>query len=69
MTPIAGTEPPLEAVLRLTPLIQQYADESESARTLAQPVVDAVVEAGLFRQLSGRNARLSHGSGSDRDTP
>ena len=35
MTTIARTEPPLEAVTRLTPLIQQYADESESAWMLA----------------------------------
>ena len=41
----------LAAVRNLTPLIAQHADEAERERRLARPVVDALVNAGVFRLL------------------
>lgn len=41
----------LSAVRDLTPLIAQHADEAERERQLARPVVDALVNAGVFRLL------------------
>jgi alkylation response protein AidB-like acyl-CoA dehydrogenase len=41
----------LAAVRNLAPLIAQHADEAERERQLARPVVDALVNAGLFRLL------------------
>jgi len=42
---------PLAAVRTLAPLITQHADEAERARRLARPVVEALVNAGVFRLL------------------
>ena len=41
----------LSAVCAVAPLITQYADEAERERRLARPVVDALVDAGIFRLL------------------
>ena len=41
----------LYAVRDLAPLIAKYADEAERERRLARPVVDALVDAGVFRLL------------------
>src|SRR5262244_1187044 len=41
----------LTAVRDLTPLIAQHADAAERERQLARPVVDALVNAGVFRLL------------------
>jgi alkylation response protein AidB-like acyl-CoA dehydrogenase len=41
----------LATVRDLAPLIAQHADEAERERRLARPVVDALVNAGLFRLL------------------
>ena len=41
----------LYAVRDLAPLIARYADEAERERRLARPVVDALVDAGVFRLL------------------
>jgi hypothetical protein len=41
----------LSAVRDLAPLIAKHADEAERARRLARPVVDALVDAGVFRLL------------------
>jgi alkylation response protein AidB-like acyl-CoA dehydrogenase len=41
----------LAAVHGLTPLIAQHADEAERERRLARPVVDALINAGVFRLL------------------
>jgi hypothetical protein len=41
----------LYAVRDLAPLIAKYADEAERERRLARPVVDALVDAGVFRHL------------------
>ena len=45
------THSPLAAVRALAPLIAQHADEAERERRLARPVVDALVNAGVFRLL------------------
>jgi alkylation response protein AidB-like acyl-CoA dehydrogenase len=50
MTLNTASESALEAIARLTPLIEKHADASESERTLARPIVDAFREAALFRQ-------------------
>jgi hypothetical protein len=39
------------AVRDLAPLIAKYADEAERERRLARPVVDALIDAGVFRLL------------------
>jgi indole-3-acetate monooxygenase len=39
----------LDAVRALAPQIAEYAEESERARRLSPPLVDALAEAGLFR--------------------
>jgi indole-3-acetate monooxygenase len=41
----------LYAVRDLAPLIAKFADEAERERRLARPVVDALVDAGVFRLL------------------
>ena len=41
----------LSAVRDLTPLIAQHADEAERERQLARPVVEALINAGVFRLL------------------
>jgi indole-3-acetate monooxygenase len=41
----------LYAVRDLAPLIAKYADEAERERRFARPVVDALVDAGVFRLL------------------
>ena len=38
-----------EKLSDLAPLFRQYADEAENQRRLPQPVVDAMIDAGLFR--------------------
>ena len=43
--------PTLSAVRDLTPIIAQHADEADRERRLARPVVDALVNAGIFRLL------------------
>ncbi len=48
----AKIESPIQAIERLAPLIREHADASEAQATLARPVVDAIVGAGLFRQLT-----------------
>lgn len=52
MTTATRTESPFDALERLAPLIRQYADEAERQSTLARPVADAMIEAGLFRRLA-----------------
>lgn len=42
----------LTAVHRLAPLIREHADAAERNRRLAQPVVTALAEAGLFRMIT-----------------
>lgn len=49
MTAQEAPETLLNAVRTLEPLIRQHADEAECNRRLAQPVVHALAEAGLFR--------------------
>jgi len=49
MTAQKAPETLLNAVRTLEPLIRQHADEAECNRRLAQPVVHALAEAGLFR--------------------
>ena len=44
----------LAAVSDLAPLIAQHADEAERERWLARPVVDALVNAGVFRPFRCR---------------
>lgn len=41
----------LASIRDLAPLIAQHADEAERERRLARPVVDALVETGVFRLL------------------
>jgi alkylation response protein AidB-like acyl-CoA dehydrogenase len=41
----------LEAARALRPQIEEYADQVEEERQLPQPLVDALVEAGLFKML------------------
>src|SRR5262249_57765926 len=48
-TPMA--HPALAAVHNVAPLITKYADEAERERRLARPVVDALLNAGVFRLL------------------
>jgi alkylation response protein AidB-like acyl-CoA dehydrogenase len=43
---------PLEAVARIAPIVREHADASEQQCTLARPTVDAILGAGLFRQLT-----------------
>jgi indole-3-acetate monooxygenase len=43
------TEPTLEAVQTLGPLIEQYRDQIEEGRRLPTPLVDALRKAGVFR--------------------
>jgi len=43
--------PALAAVHNVAPLITKYADEAERERRLARPVVDALLNAGVFRLL------------------
>ncbi|WP_181832660.1 acyl-CoA dehydrogenase family protein [Bosea caraganae] len=45
------TESPVDRAIRLAPMAAAAAPESERLRRLAQPLVDALVEAGLFRLL------------------
>lgn len=56
-----GAEPPeivvlyLDRVQRLAPLIEASADQIEEERQLPQPLLDALIEAGLFRLLLPRS--------------
>lgn len=43
---------PFDTLEELAPLIRQHAAESEAQATLARPVADALIEGGLFRQLT-----------------
>jgi alkylation response protein AidB-like acyl-CoA dehydrogenase len=52
MTASTALETPFQALERLAPLIREHADESEAQATLARPVVDGLIQAGLFRQLT-----------------
>jgi len=52
MTALTATESPLKALERLAPLVRDHAAQSEAEATLARPVVDALIEAGLFRQMT-----------------
>lgn len=52
MTVTSSVESPVEAVARIAPIIREHADSSEQQRTLARPIVDAMIEAGLFRGLT-----------------
>jgi alkylation response protein AidB-like acyl-CoA dehydrogenase len=52
MTVSTAVESPFDALKRLAPLIRDHAAESEAQATLARPVVQAVIEAGFFRQLA-----------------
>lgn len=45
----AKLEALMEAVKKTAPVVQKHAAEAEAQRRLSQPVVDAMVEAGLFR--------------------
>lgn len=47
----AAAETPVERAARLAPMAAAAAPETEQQRRLAQPLVDALVEAGLFRLL------------------
>jgi alkylation response protein AidB-like acyl-CoA dehydrogenase len=42
----------LDAVDRVRPVVEAYAEEAEAQRALADPVYDAMVDAGLFRTLA-----------------
>lgn len=46
------TESPLELVQRLAPLIREHVASSEAGATLADPVVEALIETGLIKQLA-----------------
>src|SRR5207253_5423421 len=43
-----GTANPVEAAAALGPLIRAHVLETEAGRRLAQPVVEAMLEAGIF---------------------
>src|ERR1700722_17200706 len=42
----------LSDLRKLAPLITQHADEAERERRLSRPVVDGLVEAGIFKMLA-----------------
>jgi alkylation response protein AidB-like acyl-CoA dehydrogenase len=48
--------PLLERVRALAPLVEREAEDAERNRTLAQVVVDAIAEAGVFRMLLPKDA-------------
>ena len=54
MTHEVTREDLLERVQQLAPVIQEYADRAEQERHLADPVVAALQEAGLYRMLIPR---------------
>ena len=45
----------IEAVERIGPVIAAYRDEAERERRLSKPVLDAMIEVGLFRMLVPRS--------------
>ena len=51
MTTAATAARATQAASDLAPLIQEYADEAEANRHLSDPVVDALLDAGVFRYL------------------
>ncbi|MGE5595571.1 MAG: acyl-CoA dehydrogenase family protein [Hyphomicrobiales bacterium] len=42
---------PLDSIERIGPIIRQHADASEQQRTLARPIVEALIEHRLFQQM------------------
>src|SRR5687767_28265 len=54
MTHEVTREDLLERVQQLAPVIQEYADRAEQERHLADPVVEAMQDAGLYRMLVPR---------------
>ena len=54
MTHEVTREDLLERVQQLAPVIQEYADGAEQERHMADPVVAALQEAGLYRMLIPR---------------
>ena len=54
MTHEVTREDLLARVQHLTPVIQEYTDRAEQERHLADPVVAAIQEAGLYRMLIPR---------------
>src|SRR5262249_14810414 len=54
MTHEVTRESVLASVQQLTPVIREYADRGEQERHLADPVVEALWEAGLYRLLIPR---------------
>ncbi|HEY4668974.1 MAG TPA: hypothetical protein VIH05_04285, partial [Tepidiformaceae bacterium] len=55
MTTLERTTSALEAIEQIAPIIREYADQSEREATLARPIVDALIEHGLFRQLTPKS--------------
>ncbi len=49
MTTDARIASPAEALAALEPVIREHADASEAQQFLARPIVDALVDAGVFR--------------------
>ena len=48
----SAVEALLDAVEGVRPVIEAYAAETEAERALADPVYDAMLDAGLFRTLA-----------------
>lgn len=52
MSATSVAEAPHESIERLAPLIREHAASSEADATLAAPVVEALIETGLIKQLA-----------------
>jgi alkylation response protein AidB-like acyl-CoA dehydrogenase len=52
MTDLSLREDLLDKIRRLEPVIREHADESERQRHLADPIVDALRAAGLYRMMT-----------------
>jgi len=49
-----GQEELLERVQQIAPVVREYADQGEQQRHLADPIIEAIREAGLYQMLVPR---------------
>jgi indole-3-acetate monooxygenase len=55
MTTIERPTSPFETIERIAPILREHADDSERGAQLAQPIVDALIENGLYRLLAPKS--------------